>query len=56
VTLTTNEDTASRGLDDIEDRAAQLMAQMAARRVHMQEPEPEAVDDEFPEAEDDEFD
>jgi MinD-like ATPase involved in chromosome partitioning or flagellar assembly len=54
--LTTNEDTSPRGLDDIDDRAAQLMAQMAARRAQMQKPQPEAVDDEFPEAEDDEFD
>ena len=54
--MTTNEDTSPRGLDDIDDRAAQLMAQMAARRAQMQQPQPEAVDDEFPEAEDDEFD
>jgi MinD-like ATPase involved in chromosome partitioning or flagellar assembly len=53
--LTTNEDASPRGLDDIDDRAAQLLAQIAARRAQMQEPQPEAEDGEFPE-EDDEFD
>ena len=54
--MTTNEDTSPRELDDIDDRAAQLMAQMAARRRQVQEPVPEALDDDSPDAEDDEFD
>jgi MinD-like ATPase involved in chromosome partitioning or flagellar assembly len=48
-TLATNDDPTPPStppeLDDIDSRAAQLMAQMAERRQQMQEPQPDPVDD-----------